>query len=168
MPELPDVEGFRERLSATLPGRRIDSVEVRDSGVLRNASARALNRVLSGRRFEEPRRHGKWLLLPADGPTLLVHSGMTGRPYYTSAGDGDRHDRVVITLDRGELHYADQRKLRGIWLVGDHEDDHEALMTSTTCSVTRGPTRSVSIGTCSLRSCGATAARSSRPSWTSR
>ncbi|WP_425005364.1 Fpg/Nei family DNA glycosylase [Mycolicibacterium sp. S3B2] len=125
MPELPDVEGFRERLSATLPGRRIDSVEVRDSGVLRNASARALNRVLSGRRFEEPRRHGKWLLLPAEGPTLLVHSGMTGRPYYTSAGDGDRHDRVVITLDRGELHYADQRKLRGIWLVGGHEDDHE-------------------------------------------
>ncbi len=122
MPELPDVEGFRDRLSATLPGRRIDVVEVRDSGVLRNASARALNRALSGHRFEEPRRHGKWLLLTAEGPTLLVHSGMTGRPYYTSAGDGDRHDRVVITLDRGELHYADQRKLRGIWLVGDHSD----------------------------------------------
>ena len=127
MPELPDVEGFRDRLSATLPGRRIDAVEVRDSGVLRNASARALNRALSGHRFEEPRRQGKWLLLPAEGPTLLVHSGMTGRPYYTSAADGDRHDRVVITLDRGELHYTDQRKLRGIWLVDSQEDIDDLL-----------------------------------------
>ena len=52
---------------------------------------------------------------------------MTGRPYYTSAGDGDRHDRVVITLDRGELHYTDQRKLRGIWLVDSQEDIDDLL-----------------------------------------
>lgn len=127
MPELPDVEGFRQRLSDTLPGRRIESVDVQDTGVLRNATARALNRALSGHRFELPSRHGKWLLLPAEGPTVLVHSGMTGRPYYSCAGDGDRHDRVVITLDRGALHYADQRKLRGIWLVGEHDDIDDVL-----------------------------------------
>lgn len=124
MPELPDVEGFRRRLAQALPGRRIDSVAVHDAGVLRNSTARTLTEALSGRRFELPARHGKWLLLPAEGPTMLVHSGMTGRPYYSASGDQDRHDRVVLTLDRGELRYADQRKLRGIWLARD--DDHIA------------------------------------------
>jgi hypothetical protein len=28
----------------------------------------------------------------------------------------------VIALDRGELRYADQRKLRGVWLAGDDDE----------------------------------------------
>jgi formamidopyrimidine-DNA glycosylase len=120
MPELPDVEGFRRELANRLPGRRVRHVDVRDAGVLRNRSARALDRELAGHRFRAPRRHGKWLILPTDGPALLVHSGMTGRPYYAAAGaDEQGQERMVITLDRGELRYADQRKLRGIWLAED-------------------------------------------------
>lgn len=123
MPELPDVEGFRRRLADTLPGRRVRHVEVRDPGVLRNTSPQSLGRALHGRRFDAPRRHGKWLILPTDGPTLLVHSGMTGYPYYTSGTDpADGPVRLVVTLDRGELRYADLRKLRGVWLAtGDDE-----------------------------------------------
>ena len=85
MPELPDVEGFRRELTRTLPGRRVRDVEVRDAAILRNTTARALKRHLNGHRFGKPIRHGKWLLLPTDGPTLLVHSGMTGHPYYAPA-----------------------------------------------------------------------------------
>ena len=122
MPELPDVEGFRRELANRLPGRRVRNVQVRDAGVLRNRSARALDRELAGHRFRAPRRHGKWLMLPTDGPTLLLHSGMTGRPYYASAGaDEQGQVRIVITLDRGELRYADQRKLRGVWLAEDED-----------------------------------------------
>jgi formamidopyrimidine-DNA glycosylase len=96
---------------------------VRDAGVLRNTTARALARALIGHRFDQPRRHGKWLLLPTDGPTLLVHSGMTGHPYFAD-GDGAAWgpERLVIALDRGELRYADLRKLRGVWLAGDDEE----------------------------------------------
>ncbi|MDY6995561.1 MAG: DNA-formamidopyrimidine glycosylase family protein [Actinomycetota bacterium] len=122
MPELPDVEGFRRELAETLPGRRICGVEVPDSAILRNCTAQRLGRTLSGRRFGRPDRHGKWLLLPVEGPTLLVHSGMTGRPYHARHGETDRHDRLVIDLDRGELHYADQRKLRGVWIAGDDDE----------------------------------------------
>ena len=121
MPELPDVEGFRRELARTLPGRRVREVDVLDAGVLRNTTARALARKLADHRFGEPRRHGKWLILPTDGPTLLVHSGMTGHPYYSANGDSDRHDRLVLALDSGELHYADLRKLRGVWLADDDE-----------------------------------------------
>ena len=118
MPELPDVEGFRRELARSLPKRRVRHVDVRDPGVVRNATSSALEHSLVGCRFADPRRHGKWLILPTDGPTLLVHSGMTGHPYY-AANDADekRFDRLVITLDRGQLRYSDLRKLRGVWLV---------------------------------------------------
>ena len=127
MPELPNVEGFRRSLADTLPGRVVRDVEVRDAGVLRNTTARALGRNLSGRRFGTPRRHGKWLILPTDGPTILVHSGMTGHPYYAAAGaDPQGYQRLVLRLDRGELRYADLCKLRGVWLAPD--DDVAAMM----------------------------------------
>jgi formamidopyrimidine-DNA glycosylase len=118
MPELPDVEGFRRELARTLPGSRVRHVDVLDAGVLRNTTARTLARNLTGHRFEKPRRHGKWLILPTDGPTLMVHSGMTGHPYFAASdADEEGQERLVITLDRGEFRYADLRKLRGIWLA---------------------------------------------------
>lgn len=128
MPELPDVEGFRRDLAGRLTGRRVRHLAVRDAGALRNTTARALDRDLSGHRFTAPRRHGKWLILPTDGPALIVHSGMTGQPYYAAAGAAEKgHERLIITLDRGELRYADQRKLRGVWLADD-EDAINAVM----------------------------------------
>ncbi|OBI50975.1 formamidopyrimidine-DNA glycosylase [Mycobacterium kyorinense] len=123
MPELPDVEGFRRELAGTLPGRRVHHVEVRDPGILRNTTARALERALKGRRFAAPCRHGKWLILPTDGPTLMIHSGMTGHPYYAPDGaKAEGQERLVVSLDRGELRYLDQRKLRGVWLADCDED----------------------------------------------
>jgi formamidopyrimidine-DNA glycosylase len=123
VPELPDVEGFRRDLARALPGRRVRKVDVHDAGVLRNTTARTLARQLTGHRFDEPRRHGKWLILPTDGPTLLVHSGMTGHPYYANFGAAHwGPERLVITLDRGALRYADLRKLRGVWLARDDDE----------------------------------------------
>ncbi|PBJ61293.1 formamidopyrimidine-DNA glycosylase, partial [Mycobacterium avium subsp. hominissuis] len=60
---------------------------------------------------------------PTDGPTLLIHSGMTGRPYYCADGAAeDRYQRLVVSLDQGELRYTDLRKLRGVWLADDPDD----------------------------------------------
>lgn len=62
-------------------------------------------------------------MLPTDGPTLLIHSGMTGRPYYCADGAAeDRYQRLVVSLDQGELRYTDLRKLRGVWLADDPDD----------------------------------------------
>jgi formamidopyrimidine-DNA glycosylase len=120
MPELPDVEGYRRALAERLPGQRIRHVQVCDTGILHNTSARSFARRLTDHRFAQPRRHGKWLILPTDGPLLVVHSGMTGHPYYArSAEPREAHERLVLTLDRGEFRYADQRKLRGVWITDD-------------------------------------------------
>jgi formamidopyrimidine-DNA glycosylase len=117
VPELAEVEEYRILLTAHLPGTRVGNVRVLDSQVLRNATAESFCTRLIGTRFGEPLRHGKWLILPTDGPTLVVHNATTGRLYFAPAGLGvepDRYDRLLIMTDSGELHYADLRKLRGI------------------------------------------------------
>ena len=105
------------------PARRVRHVDVRDAGVLRNTTPRSwiVNWLAIG--STDPRRHGKWLILPTDGPTLLVHSGMTGHPYFAAADGAEQgQERLVINLDRGELRYADLRKLRGVWLAADDDE----------------------------------------------
>ncbi|GAB2590743.1 formamidopyrimidine-DNA glycosylase [Streptomyces capparidis] len=124
MPELPDVEGFRRVLASGGAGRRVRRVEVADAGVLRGVTQGGFRRQLTGRRLGEPERHGKWLIAPTDGPTLLLHFGMTGR-LLRPGPDEPRHphDRVVLALDDGgELRYRDQRKLRGLWLAATGDD----------------------------------------------
>jgi formamidopyrimidine-DNA glycosylase len=122
VPELPDVEGHRRALARSLAGRCVTSVTVSDAGILRNVSAASLRRRLVGHRFTAPRRHGKWLILPTDGPILVVHNGMTGRPSVVAAdSELERFTRLRVALDRGELRYTDMRKLRGIWLVADDD-----------------------------------------------
>lgn len=116
MPELPDVEGFR-RVLAEHTGEPIAGVAVLDAGVLRGVTARTLRDALRGHRFEEPRRHGKWLIAPAGGPVLLLHFGMTGSlTWHDAAEPRHRHDRVVWRLPGGELRYRDMRKLQGVHL----------------------------------------------------
>ena len=121
MPELPDVEAFRRVLTSHAVDRPIERVQVTDPGVLRDVSGRRLRTALRGRRFETPRRHGKWLVAPTtDGPILLLHFGMTGSLTWSGDPTGrHRHDRVVFTFDGGELRYRDMRKLQGIRLLRD-------------------------------------------------
>ena len=50
------------------------------------------------------------------------------QPYYASDGaDQKGYERLVISLDRGELRYADLRKLRGIWLAADDDETAEVM-----------------------------------------
>jgi formamidopyrimidine-DNA glycosylase len=128
VPELPDVEGFRRALADQLPGRTVCRVRVSDPGVLRNTTPQALGRSLGGHTFAAPRRRGKWLILPTDGPILLVHSGMTGRPFHTVASaEAQPYERLVVDLDRGQLRYADLRKLRGIWLAAEEAGTDDVI-----------------------------------------
>ncbi|WP_055484878.1 Fpg/Nei family DNA glycosylase [Streptomyces sp. WMMB 322] len=123
MPELPDVEGFRKVLDSCARDRRIQQVEVYDTGVLHGVSEGRLRRELEGRRFTGAERHGKWLLAPTGGPTVMLHFGMTGQLLCCRPGDERHaHDRVAFTVgsDR-QLRYRDQRKLKGLWLADDAE-----------------------------------------------
>jgi formamidopyrimidine-DNA glycosylase len=117
VPELPDVEGFRRYFARYAAGRRVEKVEVLDRSLLRNTTPQGLGRALRGRRLARPERHGKWLLVPTEGATLLVHFGMTGELRWTSGSKSRHpHDRVVLDLEGGELRYRNMRKFGGVWL----------------------------------------------------
>lgn len=128
MPELPDVEHFRRYLADHAVGARIERVVTTDHGMLRNVSPTTLDEALRGQRFDEPERHGKWLLAWTTGPTVLIHFGMTGGFRWSRGPKGrHRHDRVVFETDRGELRYRNMRKLGGVWLAHDREEAHRLL-----------------------------------------
>src|SRR6202034_4699645 len=86
MPELPDVEGFRGVLADHATGQCVERVDAADAGVLRRVTARQLDDALRGRCFARPQRHGKWLIAPTDGPTVLFHFGMTGSLQWLERG----------------------------------------------------------------------------------
>lgn len=128
MPELPDVAGFRRLLGAHLAGKRVKSVVVRNPIVVRNRPVEEFVRSLEGQRFEQPVRHGKWLLADTQGPTLLLHFGMTGRlrwdPPETAAM---RSDRVDLSLENGKLVFQDQRNLGGMWLTETCDEARQVI-----------------------------------------
>lgn len=120
MPELPDLEGFRRTFERHAAGKRVHGLRRVDRGLLQNTSPSALGRALAGRTFTHPGRHGKLLLCHTDGPTLVLHFGMTGELVW-SGEEPERHphDRLLLELDDGELRYRDMRRFGGIWLARD-------------------------------------------------
>src|ERR687898_723224 len=128
MPELPDVEAFRRRFARYAVGRTIGDVVVTDPEILRNVTDHELSDALRGRRFDNPERRGKWLIAWADGPSPLIHFGMTGDIQWAADAEGrHRHDRVIFVLDRGEIRYRNMRKLGGLWLARDAADVNALL-----------------------------------------
>jgi formamidopyrimidine-DNA glycosylase len=118
VPELPDVEQFRRFFALHAAGRAVRGVEALDPAIVRNATPQALDHALHGHRFDEPRRHGKWLLAGTDGPVLLLHFGMTGDLVWSGdEPERHRHDRLILHLDEGELRYRDLRRFGGAWLA---------------------------------------------------
>jgi formamidopyrimidine-DNA glycosylase len=124
MPELPDVEVFRQYINSTSLHQKIESVEVRNEIILGGVSARELQSALKGRTFESTRRHGKNLFVELDGGGwLLMHFGMTGDLEYFEDMDQDPpHDRLLISFDNGyHLAFEDQRMFGKVDLVEDLE-----------------------------------------------
>ncbi len=132
MPELPEVETVRRGLQMTLPGRRIQQVELFRTD-LRVPFSEGMAPRLEGRRFTEIVRRSKYLLMHTDGPdVILAHLGMTGtflvRPL--SNGAPQKHTHLRLVLDDGqEVIYHDPRRFGLIILVPATELPAHALLT---------------------------------------
>lgn len=130
MPELVQVEGWRRLAARRARGRRVRALRVLEPRVLRNVGARTLARSLRGARLGPPRRHGKWLLLPAGQGLLALHFGMSGSLSWSADEREERYDRLLLVLEDGCLHYGSRRKLGGLWWIprgGDLEEATGAL-----------------------------------------
>jgi formamidopyrimidine-DNA glycosylase len=125
MPELPEVEIFKRYLDATSLHQRIDDVDVRNTYILKETSARELARRLKGRRFESSRRHGKHLFVRADGELWLrLHFGMTGSlQYFKNDEQAPRYARVLFVFaNNHRLAFDDQRQFGQIGLLRDVDE----------------------------------------------
>ena len=132
MPELLEVESYR-RLAASVVGRRIDGVEIRDRWFVKgDAEPEALVAALEGGRFVADRRIGKLLLLDTDdGSTLGVRFGMTGvlevdgvdgvdgLVYGSGRRDPGWERFVVHFVGGGSMRVRDARRLGGVELDPD-------------------------------------------------
>jgi formamidopyrimidine-DNA glycosylase len=122
MPELPDVEVFKQYLDAAALHQRIHDVKVSADGMLRGTSANAIKSRLKGRKLVSTRRHGKHLFVQvtADG-WLRLHFGMTGDvKYFKNEADAPGHTRLRLDFSNGyHLAYTDIRKFGHIGLVDD-------------------------------------------------
>lgn len=118
MPELPEVEVLVRHLAPLVRDRRIRGVEVRRASVVAPTSIAALKRALTGARFTNLVRRGKYLvfsLCSRAGPaeveiTLLGHLGMTGRMFIAQRrAPLPKHAAVVLDLGPQRLVFEDTR-----------------------------------------------------------
>ncbi len=133
MPELLEIEAYRQLFEARALGRVVQHLEAPDDWYLKEGlSAGGLRDAVVGDRFTAARRHGKLLLADLErGPTLGLRFGMTGR-LIVDGRQGLEHleygsdraeptwDRVVVHFDDGgHLRIRDPRRLGGVLIEPD-------------------------------------------------
>jgi formamidopyrimidine-DNA glycosylase len=107
VPELPEVETVVRTLRRSIVGRRILNAEFRQLRVLRGSPVETA-RALAGRKIKAVERYGKFIAIRLDRGCLVIHLGMTGKLLIDS--EPTKFTHAVFTLDRGVLHYDDQRQ----------------------------------------------------------
>ena len=142
MPELPEVETTRRRITPLLVGRRIEKVETTPASYFFLTPPAELKRALEGRRVESLERVGKYLVAGLEGGSrLLLHLGMTGQLFSSEATsvrllsatvrasldpdeqrvfEPDSHTHLQLRLDGGgpQVYFRDVRKFGKVqWLA---------------------------------------------------
>jgi formamidopyrimidine-DNA glycosylase len=112
MPELPEVETYREELEPRLVGRAIEGAVIADARLTAPRNPREVATELKGQRIAAVQRRGKYLILRfGSGQALVVHLRMTGG-FLMEMGS---HVRAVLVLDDGtRVIYRDVRRF-GTW-----------------------------------------------------
>jgi formamidopyrimidine-DNA glycosylase len=125
MPELPEVEHFRQYLDSTSLHKKILDVIIRDDYVL-DIEPEDLKESLNNKEFISTKRHGKYVLAELNKRSgyLIIHFGMTGNlKYYKNQNDEPDHALVLIKFDNGyTLAYDCTRKLGKISITESIED----------------------------------------------
>ena len=98
MPELPEVEMYKQYIDSTILNKLITDVRVKHPKILRDISADSLTSMISGSKIIGTKRIGKYLFLQSDsGEWIIFHFGMTGTvKYFRDKKDEPIHTRVLI------------------------------------------------------------------------
>ena len=122
MPELPETETIARDLDREIRGRTITAVEVTKPDVLREVSAAALPRQITGAKVVRSWRRAKLIVLDLDsGDRVVVQPRFTGA-LLLSRGPLPAEEAPYSTLrfhldDGRDLHYRDIRRLGTVALM---------------------------------------------------
>lgn len=124
MPELPDVEVYKQYLDATSLHQRIEHSHVPDLQILQEVSRQALAAHLRGSTLDRTQRHGKHLgAALSGGGWLVLHFGMTGwLRYFKDEEDEPKHTKLRLDFDNGfHLAYVCVRKIGFVGFCDDFD-----------------------------------------------
>ncbi|MFD1343880.1 Fpg/Nei family DNA glycosylase [Litorisediminicola beolgyonensis] len=114
MPELPEAEANRRRVTEHCLNRTIEAVRLGNDTTHVELPSASEREALVGRQFTETARHGKYIFAGSKtGPWIAVHLGMTGslRPY-TSGDAAPDFARITFEFEGDtRLAYRCPRKL---------------------------------------------------------
>ena len=130
MPELPDLENFKQYFKSTSLHQEIKEVKNTGSDLIDGVNSNELNKELSGRKFEDAYRRGKFLVveLEESSKKVVFHFGMTGSLEYEKVNEidsslGKDNAKVSFLFNNGYvLHWLNPRKLGKVYLVDEAEN----------------------------------------------
>lgn len=124
MPELPDVEVFRQYAEKHALNKEITSITWRDADQILKSSRQKISRTLKGEKFKQSKRKGKHMFLRSgSGDWLVLHFGMTGHlKYFDLQKDTPAYAKVIFRFKiKHGLACISKRKLGGISITEDPE-----------------------------------------------
>ena len=122
MPELPEVEAVRRYLIASgVVESRIIGATLEWPRAVVEPSAGEFTRLITGRTVLDVGRRAKFLYLPLDAGTLVVHLRMTGNlEVVAPSTPASTKPSATFTLSTGqEMRFHDPRRLGKLWRVDD-------------------------------------------------
>jgi formamidopyrimidine-DNA glycosylase len=124
MPELPDVEYFRQIFYHSSLNKEIIDIKSLDDKLLKGLKKEKLVSSLKNTKFITTDRHGKYLFVKNDNSKWLIfHFGMTGRFIYQSKkNDIPDNTKAYFEFKDSAISYICVRRLGKIFFVGSKDN----------------------------------------------
>ena len=124
MPEIAEVETVRNTLKSMILNKKIVDVNIIYPKII-ESDVKDFKDILTGRKFIDIDRIGKWLMFDLNDYYLLSHLRMEGK-YFVKKSTDDiiKHEHIIISFEDGtDLRYHDTRKFGRMNLVKKSDID---------------------------------------------
>lgn len=121
MPELPDVEIYKNYLTSTILQKKIEKIIINDKRIIECYTKELKN--LENNYFVNISRHGKYCFLCTNKANyLILHFGMTGSVKYYKEKIDPKHAVLIILFSNGyKLAFINIRKLGKVFFSQDQQ-----------------------------------------------
>jgi formamidopyrimidine-DNA glycosylase len=120
MPEIPEVEAFKDFIIKTSLHKKIEDVTSSAKELIKGTSFADFKKSLKNKEFTSAERKGKYLIIHTSNKPkkVVMHFGLTGGLAYEKNKDIKiKYSRVTFKFSNAFLHWTNRRKFGKVWLV---------------------------------------------------